>query len=132
MSFLSHVHVGVTDIERARRFYDPLMRELGLRLRNVELGNGWIAWKPGDAERPLFIIGWPWNKQQSDPGNGPMTAFLARSREVVDRCYALALASGGTDEGRPGLRPNYHPNYYGAYFRDPDGNKLCVACHEAG
>lgn len=59
MSFLSHVHVGVTDIERARRFYDPLMRELGLRLRNVELANGWIAWKPGDAERPLFIIGWP-------------------------------------------------------------------------
>jgi catechol 2,3-dioxygenase-like lactoylglutathione lyase family enzyme len=45
MSFLSHVHVGVTDIERARRFYDPLMRELGLRLRNVELANGWIAWR---------------------------------------------------------------------------------------
>jgi len=33
--------------------------------------------------------------------------------------------------GPPGLRPEYHPNYYGAYFRDPDGNKLCVACHEA-
>ncbi|HQD16857.1 MAG TPA: VOC family protein, partial [Ottowia sp.] len=25
----------------------------------------------------------------------------------------------------------YHDHYYGAYFRDPDGNKLCVACHEA-
>lgn len=24
-----------------------------------------------------------------------------------------------------------HPHYYGAYFRDPDSNKLCVACHEA-
>ncbi|MEO7106470.1 MAG: hypothetical protein ABIZ09_08865 [Rhodoferax sp.] len=23
----------------------------------------------------------------------------------------------------------YHDHYYGAYFRDPDGNKLCVACH---
>lgn len=29
-----------------------------------------------------------------------------------------------------GLRPHYHPDYYGAYFRDPDGNKLCVCCHE--
>jgi len=29
------------------------------------------------------------------------------------------------------LRPHYHANYYGAYFRDPDGNKLCVVCHDA-
>jgi len=29
----------------------------------------------------------------------------------------------------PGLRPEYHAHYYGAYFWDPDGNKLCVACH---
>jgi len=32
--------------------------------------------------------------------------------------------------GAPGLRPEYHAHYYGAYFRDPDGNKLCVACHD--
>lgn len=34
-------------------------------------------------------------------------------------------------QSEPGLRPHYHAHYYGAYFRDPDGNKLCVACHEA-
>ena len=43
--------------------------------------------------------------------------------------HALALAHGGTCDGPPGLRPEYHAHYYGAYFRDPDGNKLCVACH---
>jgi hypothetical protein len=37
----------------------------------------------------------------------------------------------GVSEGAPGLRPDYHADYYGAYFRDPDGNKLCVVCHEA-
>jgi hypothetical protein len=37
---------------------------------------------------------------------------------------------GGSCEGPPGLRPQYHAHYYGAYFRDPDGNKLCVCCHE--
>ena len=47
----------------------------------------------------------------------------------MDRAYAVALANGGTSEGAPGLRPEYHEHYYGAYFRDPDGNKLCVACH---
>jgi predicted lactoylglutathione lyase len=51
----------------------------------------------------------------------------ARVREV----HATALQHGGTDEGAPGLRPQYHANYYGAYFRDPDGNKLAVACHAA-
>jgi lactoylglutathione lyase len=30
----------------------------------------------------------------------------------------------------PGLRPHYHGHYYGAYFRNPDGNKLCVVCHD--
>jgi hypothetical protein len=49
---------------------------------------------------------------------------------VVDEAWRLAIAHGGMDEGGPGLRPAYHPHYYGAYFRDPDGNKLCVVCHD--
>ena len=59
-----------------------------------------------------------------------MAAFLATDRPTVERVHALALQLGGTDEGAPGLRPHYHANYYGAYFRDPDGNKLCVCCHD--
>jgi predicted lactoylglutathione lyase len=58
-----------------------------------------------------------------------MVAFLAESRAQVDRAFAVALENGGTSEGSPGLRPEYHEHYYGAYFRDPDGNKLCVVCH---
>jgi len=58
-----------------------------------------------------------------------MVAFLAESRALVDKAYAVALSNGGTSEGAPGLRPEYHEHYYGAYFRDPDGNKLCVVCH---
>ena len=26
-------------------------------------------------------------------------------------------------------RKHDHADYHGAYFRDPDGNKLCVCCH---
>jgi catechol 2,3-dioxygenase-like lactoylglutathione lyase family enzyme len=47
------------------------------------------------------------------------------------RRRALAIEHDGGDEGKPGLRLAYHPQDYGAYFRDPDGNKLCVCCHEA-
>jgi lactoylglutathione lyase len=59
-----------------------------------------------------------------------MTAFLAPDRAAVDAVHALALAHGGSDAGPPALRPEYHANYYGAYLRDPDGNKLCVVCHD--
>jgi catechol 2,3-dioxygenase-like lactoylglutathione lyase family enzyme len=49
---------------------------------------------------------------------------------VNDFDQALALSLGGQCEGAPGLRPHYHANYYGTYFRDPEGNKLCLCCHD--
>ena len=58
-----------------------------------------------------------------------MIAFDATDRATVRLAHAIALAQGGSDAGLPGLRPHYHAHYYGAYFRDPDGNKFCVACH---
>ncbi len=130
MSVISHVCLGTADLARAFPFYAALFDELGLSLRFHEPDQGWAGWMPRDADRPLVIVGRPWNGEAPDPGNGPMTALTARSRAGVDRCHALALAAGGTCEGPPGLRPHYHPAYYGAYFRDLDGNKLCVVCHE--
>lgn len=130
MPFLSHVQVGISDFERARRFYEAILGELGLCVRDCAPATGWMSWRARESERPLFIIGGPWNKQMPAPGNGPMSAFLAPSRDVVDRCYVLALACGGADEGPPGLRPHYHAHHCDAYFRDPDGNKLCVVRQE--
>ena len=31
---------------------------------------------------------------------------------------------------RPAFARTITRIYYGAYFRDPDGNKLCVCCHQ--
>jgi predicted lactoylglutathione lyase len=59
-----------------------------------------------------------------------MVALLAQNRAQVEQAHRLALAHGGRCEGPPGLRAEYHPDYYGTYFRDPDGNKLCVVCHQ--
>jgi lactoylglutathione lyase len=58
-----------------------------------------------------------------------MVAFAAKDRTTVEVAYEAALRNGGTPDGPPGLRPEYHANYYGAYFRDPEGNKVCVASH---
>ena len=110
-------------------FYGPMLSCLGLQLRFCERDHPWAGWQVPGVDRPLFVIGGPFDSRAHYPGNGQMVAFQASSRAQVDAAYEIALAHGGTSEGKPGLRPEYHANYYGAYFRDPDGNKLCVANH---
>ncbi|WP_144107076.1 VOC family protein [Paraburkholderia sp. BCC1886] len=128
---ISHVFVGVTDFERAFRFYSAVMATLRLELKFCESGKPWAGWVAASAPRPLFLIGHPYDGQPAQSGNGQMTALLAPDRNTVDAAHAAALAAGGSCEGAPGLRPHYHPDYYGAYFRDPDGNKIGVCCHQA-
>ncbi|RZI42682.1 VOC family protein [Herbaspirillum sp. HC18] len=125
----SHIMIGVTDFDRSMVFYKPVMDALGIQFRFVEHERPWAGWQSSPNPRPLFLIGRPYNQEPHHPGNGQMVAFLASSRQLVDQVHAAALAHGGECEGPPGLRPEYHAHYYGAYFRDPDGNKLCVVCH---
>lgn len=127
----SHIFVSVSDFERALAFYQPLMSSLGIQARFCDADRPWAGWQSSPEPRPLFVIARPWDQQPHRPGNGQMVAFLGQSRAAVRHAYETALAQGGVSEGAPGLRPEYHPHYYGAYFRDPDGNKLCVACHSA-
>lgn len=125
----SHIFLGVADFERALGFYSAVLSGLGLEVRFCDRSRPWAGWQSAGEPRPLFLIGKPFDDKPPDCGNGQMVAFLASTRALVDGAYQTALAHGGTSEGAPGLRPEYHANYYGAYFRDPDGNKLCVACH---
>ncbi len=130
-SVFSHIFVSVGDFERAFGFYAELMRSLGHELRFCERSEPWAGWQGAGQARPLFVIGKPYDGEPHQPGNGQMVALLAANRALVRSAYHVALAQGGACEGPPGLRPHYHPDYYGAYFRDPDGNKICVACHAA-
>jgi catechol 2,3-dioxygenase-like lactoylglutathione lyase family enzyme len=125
----SHVFIGASDFERALAFYTALAEVLEIHPRFVQRERPWAGWQSTPGPRPLLLIGTPVDGRPHAPGNGQMVAFLARTRDIVDRAHALALARGGRCEGAPGLRPEYHEHYYGAYFRDSEGNKLCVACH---
>jgi len=125
----SHIFVGVNDFDRALGFYRALMPVLGIQERFCESSRPWAGWQSHSDPRPLFLIGKPHDQQSHEVGNGQMVAFLAKDRATVDQAYAVAIANGGISEGAPGPRPEYHAHYYGAYFRDTEGNKLCVACH---
>lgn len=127
---LSHVYIGISDFGRALAFYTGVLNTLGLSLKFSQPEKSWAGWMQPGVARPLLLIGLPYNGEPAAPGNGQIVALLAPTREAVDRRYAVAIDTGGHCEGPPGLRPQYHANYYGAYFRDPDGNKLCVCCHD--
>jgi catechol 2,3-dioxygenase-like lactoylglutathione lyase family enzyme len=126
---ISHVFIGVNDFDRAFDFYSAVMNELGLDLKFNDAEKPWAAWCAAESPRPLFIIGKAFDNGLAVAGNGHMVALLASSSEIVDRSHAKALAAGAQCEGAPGLRPHYHAHYYGAYFRDLDGNKICVCFH---
>lgn len=118
-SILSHVSVGVADLDRAAAFYDAVLGALGIG-RVVDLP---VAIAYGRAF-PEFWIGLPFDGGAASAGNGAHVGFLARSRAEVDAFWEAALASGGTGDGAPGPRADYGPGYWGAYARDPDGNKV--------
>lgn len=125
----SHIFVSVSDFARAQNFYTQVLSLLGIQQRLCEADKPWAGWHSAGHARPYFVICHPFNGEPHEPGNGQMVAFTATSREQVRSTYQKAIDLGARCEGAPGLRPQYHDHYYGAYFRDLDGNKICVACH---
>jgi len=117
---IGYVLLGTNDLERARKFYDGVLAELDCkRTMSMETMQGY-----GNSASPVMLgVCVPYDKKPATAGNGTMVSLAAPSRDVVGRVHAKALASGAKDEGAPGLRGE---TFYGAYFRDPDGNKLCV------
>jgi catechol 2,3-dioxygenase-like lactoylglutathione lyase family enzyme len=127
---ISHIHLGIEDFPRAFQFYSAVLNELGLVLKFSDPEKSWAGWVAPHAPRPLFLIGKPYNGEPASAGNGQMVALLAPSRPAVERAYEQAISLSATCEGAPGLRPHFHPDYYGAYFRDLDGNKIGICCHD--
>jgi len=123
----SHITVGTNNLENAKSFYDKVLGTIGLK-QTEDYGNA-FAYGTGEPNRASFIITVPYDEQPATYGNGTHVSFLAPSRASVDEFHSIALAEGGTDEGKPGLRPDYGSNYYAAYVRDLDGNKLQAVCY---
>ncbi|HWM28097.1 MAG TPA: VOC family protein [Woeseiaceae bacterium] len=120
MSGISHVSVGVNNLARAKAFYDPLMRILGLRIRQAD-GE---SVDYGTDDSLSYSLETPVDGGPATAGNGVHIAFNADDQDTVNRFYREALRLGGRDAGGPGLRPEYGPTYYGAFVFDPDGNKI--------
>lgn len=123
---LDHIGFPVSDFARSKEFYSRALEPLGYRVvMEVSLSDdGADGYAGFGAERPQFWIG------TGKPLQGRLhVAFVAKDRAQVAAFHAAAIASGGIDNGAPGLRPHYHENYYGAFVLDPDGHNIEAVTH---
>lgn len=116
---IGYATIGSNDLERAKTFYAKVLAPLG---GQPAFASDRMQGYAG-AGGAMLAVCKPYDGQKAFAGNGNMVALAADSPATVDKVHALALEAGATDEGAPGKRMD---NFYGAYFRDLDGNKVCV------
>jgi catechol 2,3-dioxygenase-like lactoylglutathione lyase family enzyme len=116
---IGYVTLGTNDFQRAARFYDTLLAELGGK-RTMDF-DGFIVWSRDPTAPGGLALTRPYDGKAATVGNGMMVALAAPSKATVDAVYRKAIELGARDEGKPGPRSE---TFYAAYFRDPDGNKL--------
>jgi catechol 2,3-dioxygenase-like lactoylglutathione lyase family enzyme len=118
---IDHIGFTVSDYAKSKEFYARCLAPLGIGL--VMEVEGWAGF--GQDRKPEL-----WFGADTSPHTPMHIAFIADTRQQVDRFYQAALAAGGKDNGPPGIREIYHPNYYGAFVFDPDGHNIEAVCHK--
>jgi uncharacterized protein len=123
---VSLITIGVSDVRRARQFYEQL------------------GWRGDEVEETVFfqaggqaVVLWGRDKLAADAGidddgasgfGGVALAHNVRSRDEVDRIIAAAAEAGGVVTKQPS--ETFYGGYAG-YFRDPDGHVWEIA-HNPG
>ncbi|AEI82626.1 glyoxalase/bleomycin resistance protein/dioxygenase (plasmid) [Cupriavidus necator N-1] len=98
MSIISHVVVGTNDLERARVFYDAVLKTLGVkRVVNLETASLW------GTESPEFMVTRPGNGLPSTYANGGTIGFAAPNRAAVHAFHEAAIKA--RCQGRGTARP---------------------------
>jgi catechol 2,3-dioxygenase-like lactoylglutathione lyase family enzyme len=113
-----HVTIRVSDREASRRFYETVLRTLGIEPTHT--GEHFVEWDDfslsrASTERPLT--------------RRLHLAFAAPSRAHVDEFWRVGTEAGYRDDGAAGPRPQYSEDYYGAFLLDPDGNSAEAVHH---
>jgi len=111
---IDHIGIHVSDLSRSRIFYLAILSALG---KNHGFG--------GDDK--VFYFDELYFGSEGPPSSNLHLAFQADSIEAVQTFHSAGIATGGTDNGKPGYR-EYHETYYAAFLLDPDGNNIEAVC----
>jgi catechol 2,3-dioxygenase-like lactoylglutathione lyase family enzyme len=106
-----HVTIRASDRGAAERFYDTVLRTLGIaKGHSGELYAEWGDFSLGQADEEKPVT------------RNLHVGFASPSRAHVDEFWRVGTEAGYRDDGPPGLRPQYSDDYYGGFLLDPDGN----------
>ena len=121
--YFDHIDLRVKDVERAKKFYVPVLKALGFTLDQKI--KDWVSYEaPQTDGMPTEFFGFTHDPNHKP--NGTRIAFSAETREEVDRVAEVARAAGAKNIEGPEVYEE--PGYYAVFFEDPDGNKLEVCC----
>ena len=123
---LDHIDLRVRDFERARKFYEKLLPELGFTCDRSD--ETWGTFYSAGGDTPSDFFGFTEDRHHQP--NGTRVAFWADTREEVDRVAELVREIGGENLEGPEICAEYSPGYYAFFFEDPDGNQLEICCRE--
>ena len=115
---IDHVHLIARDLEATKRFYAAVLDVLGRKIEGEGENYFWSD--------EIFVST---DAMASTGVTHVHVGFQAPDRATVDRFHTAALAVGGKDHGKPGIRKEYHDGYYAAFVIDPDGNNIEAVYH---
>jgi catechol 2,3-dioxygenase-like lactoylglutathione lyase family enzyme len=118
---LDHVSLNVSNPAKAKEFYSKALAPLGYSVTKEYDGGFGIQADGGSSV-------WTVKAKVEEPVH---LGFRVNDRKQVDAFYKAAIAAGGKDNGKPGIREKYASDYYAAFVLDPDGNNVEAVCHGA-
>ena len=118
---IAHVSIGVSNIDRSKRFYDAALEPLGYKC--LRAARSLVGYGYGRNSIALWVVQAE-RRVPADEKSGLHFCFAAPDAAAVDAFHSAALRSGGQDNGAAGLRPVYGPDYYAAFIIDPDGYRI--------
>jgi catechol 2,3-dioxygenase-like lactoylglutathione lyase family enzyme len=123
--WVHHIDLTVSDLGRSGPFYDVVLGFLGYRRGNQ--ADTWIDWDMGAPHcAPSIGIRLARNDAPHDRYSCGLhhLAWVAESRDDVDRLHRVLVDIGATVLDPPTDYPQYREGYYALFFADPDGLKL--------
>jgi len=137
---IDHIQITVKDMSIAVPFYDKVLPLLGFDIKRkvsavfeehefhvVEYTHSRLAFAI-TSPRKAFAVD---TINRRKPGALHHLAFKAASRGEVDRLYSELTILGATIVSPPREYPEYTPpGYYALFFKDLEGIKYEIVCHE--
>jgi catechol 2,3-dioxygenase-like lactoylglutathione lyase family enzyme len=137
---IDHIQITVKDMSVAVPFYDKFLPLLGFSIQSkvsavieehefhvVEYNHPRLAFAI-TSPRKAFVRD---TINRRKPGALHHLAFRVESRSKVDRLHLELKEIGATIVSPPREYPEYTPpGYYALYFKDLEGIKYEIVCHE--